>query len=77
MIAIVDYGIGNIMSLMALLEGEDVVLTDAPETLMRADVMILPGVGAFGYAMAALVERKLDVVVKAFAQTGKPLIGIC
>lgn len=77
MIAIVDYGIGNIMSLMALLEGEDVVLTDDPETLMRADVMILPGVGAFGYAMAALVERKLDVVVKAFAQTGKPLIGIC
>jgi len=39
--------------------------------------MILPGVGAFGYAMNALRERGLDAVVKAFAKTGKPLIGIC
>jgi glutamine amidotransferase len=77
MIAIVDYGIGNIKSLMSLLEGEEVILTDVAETLMQADVMILPGVGAFGYAMNALRERGLDTVVKAFAKTGKPLIGIC
>lgn len=77
MIAIVDYGIGNIKSLMSLLEGDEVILTDAAETLMQADVMILPGVGAFGYAMNALRERGLDTVVKAFAKTGKPLIGIC
>lgn len=77
MIAIVDYGIGNIKSLMSLLEGEEVILTDVAETLMAAAVMILPGVGAFGYAMNALKERGLDTVVKAFAKTGKPLIGIC
>lgn len=77
MIAIVDYGIGNIKSLMSLLEAEEVLLTDCADDLMRADVMILPGVGAFGYAMDALKERGLDAVVKAFAKTGKPLIGIC
>jgi len=77
MIAIVDYGIGNIKSLMSLLEGDGVILTDAAEALLQADVMILPGVGAFGYAMNALRERGLDAVVKAFAKTGKPLIGIC
>lgn len=77
MIAIVDYGIGNIKSLMSLLEDDEVILTDAAETLIQADVMILPGVGAFGYAMNALRERGLDTVVKAFAKTGKPLIGIC
>lgn len=77
MIAIVDYGIGNIKSLMSLLEGDEVILTDATETLMQADVMILPGVGAFGYAMNALRERGLDTVVKSFSKTGKPLIGIC
>jgi len=77
MIAIVDYGIGNIKSLMSLLDSEDIILTDSAEELLRADVMILPGVGAFGYAMDALTERGLDVVVKEFAKTGKPLIGIC
>ena len=77
MIAIVDYGIGNIKSLMSLLENEEVLLTDCIDELMRADVMILPGVGAFGYAMDALKERGLDAVVKAFSKTGKPLIGIC
>lgn len=77
MIAIVDYGIGNIKSLMSLLEGDEVILTDVSETLMQADVMILPGVGAFGYAMNALRERGLDTVVKDYAKTGKPLIGIC
>ena len=77
MIAIVDYGIGNIKSLMSLLEGEEVILTDVAETLMAADVMILPGVGAFGYAMNALKEVGLDTIVKGFAKTGKPLIGIC
>lgn len=77
MIAIVDYGIGNIKSLMSLLEEDEVILTGVTEMLMQADVMILPGVGAFGYAMNALRERGLDTVVKAYAKTGKPLIGIC
>ena len=77
MIAIVDYGLGNIASLMSLLGDEEVLLTDSPERLMQADIMILPGVGAFGFAMTTLRERGLDTVVKAFAKTGKPLIGIC
>ncbi len=77
MIAIVDYGLGNIKSLMSLLSDEEILLTDSPEILMQADIMILPGVGAFGFAMTTLRERGLDTVVKAFAKTGKPLVGIC
>lgn len=77
MIAIVDYGIGNIKSLWSLLEGEEVILTHDHEYILKADVLILPGVGAFGYAMEALKERRLISTIKAFAKTGKPLIGIC
>ena len=77
MIAIVDYDIGNIKSLLSLLDGEAVVLTHVHEDIMKADVLILPGVGAFGYAMKALKERNLISTIKAFAKTGKPLIGIC
>lgn len=77
MIAIVDYGIGNIKSLLSLLEGEEVILTHSQEDILNADVLILPGVGAFGYAMEALKARHLISTINTYAKTGKPLIGIC
>ncbi len=77
MIAIVDYGIGNIMSLMSALEGEEVILTSAPEMLKAADAIILPGVGAFGYAMAELEAMQLIGVLKELNDMKKKMVGIC
>ncbi len=77
MIAIVDYGIGNIMSLMSALEGEEVILTSAPEMLKASDTIILPGVGAFGYAMAELEAMQLIGVLKELNDMKKKMVGIC
>lgn len=78
MIAIVDYGVGNLFSLkssLAALGLESVVTGDA-EVLRAADRIILPGVGAFGDAMEKLEQTGLVPVIKAEAQK-KPLLGIC
>ena len=79
MIAIVDYGVGNLFSLKSSLAviGADTVVTSDEETLRRADKIILPGVGAFGDAAAKLRESGLDRVVKEEAAKGKPIMGIC
>ena len=79
MIAIVDYGVGNLFSLKSSLAviGADTVVTSDEETLRRADKIILPGVGAFGDAAAKLRESGLDKVVKEEAAKGKPIMGIC
>ena len=79
MIAIVDYGVGNIFSLKCSLAalGEDVVLTADPQTLASADGIILPGVGAFEDARAKLAVGGLDGLVVRLAGEGKPLLGIC
>ena len=79
MIAIVDYGVGNLFSLKSSLAviGADTVVTSDEETLRRADKIILPGVGAFGDAAAKLRESGLDRVVKEEAEKGKPIMGIC
>lgn len=79
MIAIIDYGAGNLFSLSSSLKmiGEEAVITDDAETIAKADRMILPGVGAFGDAAEALKERGLDKVIKDEALSGKPLMGIC
>ncbi len=79
MIAIVDYGVGNIFSLRCSLAalGEDVVLTADAGVLAAADGIILPGVGAFGDARAKLAEGGLDEVLVRLAREGKPLLGIC
>ena len=79
MIAIVDYGVGNIFSLRCSLAalGEDVVLTADADVLAAADGIILPGVGAFGDARAKLAEGGLDEVLVRLAREGKPLLGIC
>ena len=79
MIAIIDYGVGNLFSLnssFARLGAETVVTGDA-EMIRRADKIILPGVGAFGDAADQLRRTGLDQVVTEQARAGKPLMGIC
>lgn len=79
MIAIIDYGVGNLFSLQSSLHaiGEDVEVTSDPACIDRADHVILPGVGAFGDAAMKLRAHGLYDVVKAQAAGGKPLLGIC
>ncbi len=79
MIAIVDYGVGNLFSLKSSLKyiGADATVTSDRGEIMRADKMILPGVGAFGDAAQKLRESGLDDVIVDQAKDGKPLLGIC
>ncbi len=79
MIAVVDYGVGNLFSLVSSLAavGADAVVTGDADTLRKADKIILPGVGAFGDAAAKLRATGLDKVIIEEAKAGKPLLGIC
>ena len=79
MIAIVDYGVGNLFSLKSSLAavGAEAVVTGDAETLRKADRILLPGVGAFGDAAEKLRATGLDAVVTEEARRGKPLMGIC
>ena len=79
MIAIVDYGVGNLFSLRSSLEslGQEVCVSSDPDRIRSADRVILPGVGAFGDAALKLRQSGLDRIVLDQAQAGKPLLGIC
>lgn len=79
MIAIIDYDAGNLRSVeKALLSlGETPVVTRDRETLLRADQVILPGVGAFGDAMERLRQYGLVEPIRQLAQRGTPFLGIC
>lgn len=79
MIAIVDYGAGNLRSVTNSLRyvGADVLVTDEPSKLSEAEKIVLPGVGAFGAGMNALRESGFIEPIQREAQAGKPLIGIC
>lgn len=79
MLAIIDYGVGNVFSLKSSLAaiGVDAIVSGDAEVLRKADRLILPGVGAFGDAAAKLRESGMDVVVKEEAAKGKPIMGIC
>ncbi len=79
MIAIVDYGVGNLFSLQSSFAaiGADVVVTADPARLRSADKIILPGVGAFEDAAKKLRESGLSQLLKELAAAGKPLLGIC
>ncbi|ALS25631.1 imidazole glycerol phosphate synthase subunit HisH [Paenibacillus cisolokensis] len=79
MIAILDYGMGNLHSVGKAVErlGYETAVSSDPKEIMSADGAILPGVGAFSDAMDNLRETGLDEVVTRFAQSGKPLLGIC
>ena len=79
MIAIIDYGVGNLFSLQSSLRaiGAEARVTGNPAEIHTADRLILPGVGAFADAAALLRRDGLDQVVLAEAAAGKPLLGIC
>jgi imidazole glycerol-phosphate synthase subunit HisH len=79
MIAIINYNAGNITSVARALKniGRDFVITDETKKLDAASQVIFPGVGAAGEAMAYLREKTLDVWLKSYIKTGKPLLGIC
>ncbi len=79
MIAIIDYGVGNLFSLHSSFKavGADSVVTGDAEVIRSAEKIVLPGVGAFGDAAKKLRDTGLDKVVIEEANKGKPLLGIC
>jgi glutamine amidotransferase len=79
MIAVVDYGLGNVRSVLNALEfiGAKVVLTRDPDDLSSAAGLILPGVGAFGEGMRRLDFYNLRIPLTQMVHSGKPLLGIC
>ena len=79
MIAIIDYGVGNLFSLRSSFSmiGADAAVTGDPSVIRSADRLILPGVGAFEDAARKLREAGLDEVVRQEAKSGKYILGIC
>lgn len=79
MIAIIDYDAGNIKSVekAMLLLGQEVTITGDREEILKADKVILPGVGAFGDAMGNLRRTGLDRVIRETVDKGIPFLGIC
>ena len=79
MIAVIDYGVGNLFSLCRSLEaiGQEPVVTGDPAVLRQADHLSLPGVGAFQDAADKLRATGLDQVIKEEVAKGKPILGIC
>lgn len=78
-ITIIDYGVGNFRNVQKAFEvvGAQAEITDSIKAVEQAEALALPGVGAFGDAMANLRQRRLDQPVLEAVHTGKPLIGIC
>ncbi len=79
MVAIIDYGVGNLFSLQCSLKkiGVDAIVTKEPEEIKKADRIILPGVGAFGDASKKLKSSGLVDLITEQAKSGKPFLGIC
>lgn len=79
MVAIVDYGVGNLFSLKSSFDfiGVKAIVTSNPEDIEGADQIILPGVGAFEDAAKKIRDTKLDTLIKEEAALGKPIMGIC
>lgn len=79
MIAIIDYGAGNIQSVYKALKhiGCDVCVTNDPEKIMLADGAVLPGVGSFGDTMDTMTKYQIKDTVINYAKCGKPFLGIC
>jgi imidazole glycerol-phosphate synthase subunit HisH len=78
-IAVIDYGIGNVRSILGAFEnqGADVLLTNNKDEILKSDGLVLPGVGAFSHGMENLISYDLVDVIKEYAALGKPLMGIC
>jgi glutamine amidotransferase len=79
MIAIIDYGAGNIRSIEKALEhvGAIVQVTDEPDVVHKAQAVVLPGVGSGGAAMSRMIEHGLDDAIREATWQGKPFLGIC
>ena len=79
MIALLDYGAGNVRSVQKALTaaGGDVHLVPSPELVMQADAVVLPGVGAFDDCINAMRQQELFETTREFVSTGKPFLGIC
>lgn len=79
MIAIIDYGAGNIRSIEKALTqvGAQVQVTDDPAVVANAQAVVLPGVGSAGAAMMRMTERGLDNAIREATRQGKPFLGIC
>jgi imidazole glycerol-phosphate synthase subunit HisH len=78
-VTIVDYGRGNLLSVGRAFEqaGADITITDDTGAIADASRLVVPGVGAFGDAMAELSARNLTGALKAYAETGRPMFGVC
>lgn len=79
MIGIIDYGMGNLRSVENALRkiGVSSCISSDPALLAKCEKLILPGVGAFGDCMKNIIDRNLDTLIREYAQSGKPLLGIC
>lgn len=79
MVAIIDYGMGNIHSVQKAIQlsGADTLVTDKPEEITAADRVVLPGVGAFDDAMIELRRRRLISTITELIRNRKPFLGIC
>lgn len=78
-VTVVDYGMGNILSVTRALEhcGAEVTLESNPSLIANAPRLVLPGVGAFGGGMAELQQRGMVEALRDYAASGRPLLGIC
>jgi imidazole glycerol-phosphate synthase subunit HisH len=78
-IVILDYNVGNLFSVKHAFEtlGIDSEITNSKEKILNADGLVLPGVGAFGDAMQSLKHLDLVIPILEFANSGKPLMGVC
>jgi glutamine amidotransferase len=78
-IAVVDYGAGNLHSIVRALERQALAprIVEAPDGLAAADALVLPGDGAFGPAMARFRARGFVEAVRAFVRSGRPFLGVC
>jgi glutamine amidotransferase len=79
MITVVDYGMGNLMSVSRALEavGAQVRVSASPDDIRQAERLVVPGVGAFGDGMRGLTEHGLVEPIKDYAASGRPVLGIC
>ncbi|NVK33486.1 MAG: imidazole glycerol phosphate synthase subunit HisH, partial [Rhodobacteraceae bacterium] len=79
MLAILDYGIGNIRSVANAVHylGMDATVTNNADEIAASDGLILPGVGAFGAGMQRIADHGLRPLIDGYAASGKPLLGIC
>lgn len=78
-VTVIDYGIGNLLSVQRAFEhcGADVLLTASPKMIEQAELLVLPGVGAFADGMDGLKERGLIEPIRNYAKANRPFLGIC